>query len=171
MCLLKKNIRVIIIPNYDASTIEIQFKLVQVEDVIKELNENTKIINAFFTTIKAKAPNAKTTLDISFSKEKYIDIDTSIIKKALIESEFEEKKIQKNSYRKFKVINNRNITSKADIIFNSFEKTTDFLFKVDVENIIVDLQNIGREICNSAYYYFFQYCRIHHVLVSKMNIN
>lgn len=170
ICLLKKNIRIVIIPNYETSTIEIQFKLVQVEDIVKELTENAKVISDYLTKIKQKLPNAKITLDTSFSKERYMDIDASIIKKVLIENEYVEKKMHKNSFRKFKVTNSRNVTAKVDIIFDTFNETTNFLFKVDVENIIVELPNINREICDSAYYYFILYCRLHHSLVSEMDL-
>lgn len=88
----------------------------------------------------------------------------------MLECDFEKKLMCKNSYRKFKVINNRNVTTKADISFNTDNKTTELLFRVDVENKIVNKENIKREICDSAYYYFIQYCRLHHSIVSEIKI-
>jgi len=131
-----------------------------------ELNEASKIISKYLNKINFKAPNAKTTLDVFFSKENYIDVDNSIIKEILLDYEFEEKIMQKNSYRKFQVVFSRNVTTKVDI--NFFNENTELDFRVDIENTIVNKENLQKEICNSAYYYFVQYYRLHNLMIGKV---
>lgn len=167
ICLFKKDLRIIIVPNADSSSIEVFFEFNSLENPFEELKEKSKIFSDTIKEILVNLPTAKITLDIFYSVGKYITNDANKIKEACVKRGLKEKNTLKNSLRKFEVLNKRNVTTKVDLIL--YPNYVDVHFKVDVENIIVNLENIESEIINSVYFYYLQYIKLHYFIVSEID--
>lgn len=140
------------------------------DNPIEELNIKSDVILEIVKTIIEKLPNVKMTLDIYYSISKYISTSVESIIKILENEKFEEKRIQKNNYRKFEILNKRNITT--NIGLNKFQdNNVEITLNVGIENILINLDNLKEELINSIYFYYSKYARLHYSIFKKIDLS
>lgn len=140
------------------------------DNPIEELNIKSDVILEIVKTIIEKLPNVKMTLDIYYSISKYISTSVESIIKILENEKFEEKRIQKNNYRKFEILNKRNITT--NIGLNKFQdNNVEITLNVGIENILINLDNLKEELINSIYFYYSKYARLHYLILKEIDLS
>lgn len=140
------------------------------DNPIEELNIRSDVILEIVKTIIEKLPNVKMTLDIYYSISKYISTSVESIIKILENEKFEEKRIQKNNYRKFEILNKRNITT--NIGLNKFQdNNVEITLNVGIENILINLDNLKEELINSIYFYYSKYARLHYLILKEIDLS
>lgn len=140
------------------------------DNPIEELNIKSDVILEIVKTIIEKLPNVKMTLDIYYSISKYISTSMESIIEILENEKFEEKRIQKNNYRKFEILNKRNITT--NIGLNKFQdNNVEITLNVGIENILINLDNLKEELINSIYFYYSKYARLHYLILKEIDLS
>lgn len=140
------------------------------DNPIEELNIKSDVILEIVKTIIEKLPNVKMTLDIYYSISKYISTSMESIIEILENEKFEEKRIQKNNYRKFEILNKRNITT--NIGLNKFQdNNVEITLNVGIENILINLDNLKEELINSIYFYYSKYARLHYSILKEIDLS
>lgn len=151
------------------SGIEVYFDFDNDNIGIDKLDLKASIVKKFIQEILKKLPEAKITLDVYYSIKRYLNVDSNDIRDSIEDTEYIQKMTNKDIYRKFEVLNKRNVTSTIEL--NNYQKNIlDFQFEVDIENICINLDNIYDEILNSVYFYYLQYIKLHYSILKKVDL-
>jgi hypothetical protein len=158
----KENVKIVIKTNSTNSYFEVIFNVIPTDNIEYDLKFSSSIIINLMKVIYDEVKDAKVSLDVLFSEAKDVNIDIDKVKSILRKDEFEEKRLCVEDFTKFEVVLNKNVTTKIDV-------DTKLNFKVNIENMIVDLDSVLDEILNSVYFYYLQYIKLHYSLVNAIN--
>lgn len=146
-------------------------------NIADEIKGRLDYIDSILAIFEEQKDEAKLNFDISYSASKNFNVTDSVLKNIFLEQGYENIRIDKEKCRKFKVIDDHNITSVINLK-QSFNGSTDFKFGFDVENIVIDLtqnedvlKNIKEEINCSILYYITEYIKIHYNIIKNIDEN
>ena len=131
------------------------------KDAVCKYSEYVKDI---MKEVQKKISDAKFNIDVIYFSDKYMDFELDNLRE-IVNQEYTRKKTSKDEYRKFEILNKRNVITtfslrtEKDVIFATFT--------VSVENIVVDFENIFEEINNSLFFYYTQYIKLHYLILKE----
>lgn len=164
-----KDIFIYVAPSEDLSCIEVKIKFNVGKDILKDIQSRTEIIKETLTVFYNNIEELKISMDVNYYFPKYIMISSREMMDILISLSYEKMNNVKEKYRKFEIMNKRNITSQVTL--GQQEKQMNLELSINVENIVVDQNNVEKEIEFSLYYVMIEYSKIHLNLLELLDNN
>ncbi len=149
----------------EVSFIELKFRFYIFRDALEEINNRIKFIKETLEFFTKSISEVKISMDIQYYVENTFNVSESSLKDEITSLKYEKKMNEKNSFRKFEIINRHNVTSEINLKQNN--KYTDTGIGVNIENIVIEEENLTQEIQFSLYYYIIEYYKIHYNIVNS----